>query len=95
MVGWHHRLNGHGFGQTPGDGEGQGGLARCPTTAAGVRVPGNRGRYNRAVKAPLGGLTQSSLAFLGELSTEKRHDCIWILGSSLSRWTTDTQSQSK
>ena len=24
MVGWHHRLNGHGFVQTPGDSEGQG-----------------------------------------------------------------------
>ena len=23
MVGWHHRLNGHEFGQTLGDGEGQ------------------------------------------------------------------------
>ena len=29
MVGWHHRLNGHGFEQAPGDGEGQGGLGRC------------------------------------------------------------------
>ena len=29
MVGWHHRLNGHGFEQTPGDSEGQGSLARC------------------------------------------------------------------
>ena len=29
MVGWHHRLSGHGFGQTPGDGEGQGRLACC------------------------------------------------------------------
>ena len=27
MVGWHHRLNGHGFGWTPGVGDGQGGLA--------------------------------------------------------------------
>ena len=27
MVGWHHQLNGHEFGQTPGDGEGQGSLA--------------------------------------------------------------------
>ena len=27
MVGWHHRLNGHEFQQTPGDGEGQGSLA--------------------------------------------------------------------
>ena len=27
MVGWHHRLNGHGFGWTPVVGYGQGGLA--------------------------------------------------------------------
>ena len=26
MVGWHHRLNGHGFGCTLGVGDGQGGL---------------------------------------------------------------------
>ena len=26
MVGWHHRLHGHEFEQTPGDGEGQGSL---------------------------------------------------------------------
>ena len=26
MVGWHHQLNGHGFGWTPGIGDGQGGL---------------------------------------------------------------------
>ena len=29
MVGCHHRLNGHGIGQTPGVGDGQGGLACC------------------------------------------------------------------
>ena len=29
MVEWHHRLNGHGFGWTPGVGDGQGGLACC------------------------------------------------------------------
>ena len=29
MVWWHHRLNGHGFGWTPGVGDGQGGLACC------------------------------------------------------------------
>ena len=29
MVGWHHQFNGHEFGQTPGNGEGQGGLASC------------------------------------------------------------------
>ena len=27
MVGWHHRLNGHEFEQTPGVGDGQGSLA--------------------------------------------------------------------
>ena len=26
LAGWHHRLNGHEFGQTPGVGDGQGGL---------------------------------------------------------------------
>jgi len=29
MVGWHHRLDGHGFGWIPGVGDGQGGLACC------------------------------------------------------------------
>ena len=29
MVGWHHRLNGHEFEQTPGNGERQGSLACC------------------------------------------------------------------
>ena len=29
MVEWYHRLDGHGFGCTPGVGDGQGGLACC------------------------------------------------------------------
>ena len=29
MVGWHHRLNGHEFDQTLGDGEGQGNIMCC------------------------------------------------------------------
>ena len=29
VVGWHHRFNGHELGQTPQDGEGQGGLVCC------------------------------------------------------------------
>ena len=29
MVGWHHQLSGHGFGQAPGVGDGQGGLVCC------------------------------------------------------------------
>ena len=29
MVGWHHKLNGHEFEQTPEDNKGQGSLAYC------------------------------------------------------------------
>ena len=29
MVGWHHRLNGHEFGQAPGDDQRQGSLVCC------------------------------------------------------------------
>ena len=29
MAGWRHRLDEHGFGWTPGVGDGQGGLACC------------------------------------------------------------------
>ena len=29
MVGWRHRLNGHGFEHAPGDGEGEGNLVCC------------------------------------------------------------------
>ena len=29
MAGWHHRLDGHEFELTPGDGDGQGGLSCC------------------------------------------------------------------
>ena len=29
MAGWHHRLDGHGFEQTPGVGDGQGGPVCC------------------------------------------------------------------
>ena len=29
MVGWHHRVNGHEFGWTPGVSDGHGGLACC------------------------------------------------------------------
>ena len=29
MAGWHHCCNGHELGQTPGGGEGQGGLECC------------------------------------------------------------------
>ena len=34
MVGWHHRLDGHEFEQTPGEGEGQGSLVCCTQYAS-------------------------------------------------------------
>ena len=37
MVGWHHRHNGHGFGWTPGVGDGQGSLACCASCGRRVR----------------------------------------------------------
>ena len=44
MVGWHHQFNGHKLGQTPGDGEGQGGLACC--SPWGRRRSDTSGRLN-------------------------------------------------
>ena len=38
MVGWHHRLNGYGFGWTLGVGDGQGGLACCGSWVAKSRT---------------------------------------------------------
>ena len=37
LVGWHHRLDGRGFEQALGDGEGQGGLACCSPWSRRVR----------------------------------------------------------
>jgi len=37
MVGWHHRLDGHEFESTPGDGDAQGGLECCSLWGHRVR----------------------------------------------------------
>ena len=37
MVGWHHPLDGHEFGSTPGVGDGQGGLVCCSSWRCRVR----------------------------------------------------------
>ena len=37
MVGWHHRLNGHEFAETPGDREGKGSQACCSLCGHKVR----------------------------------------------------------
>ena len=38
MAGWHHRLDGHEFEWTPGDGDGQGGLVCCDHGVAKSRT---------------------------------------------------------
>ena len=38
MAGWHHRLDGHVFELTPGDGDRQGGLACCDYGVAKSRT---------------------------------------------------------
>ena len=40
-VGWHHRLNGHELGQTPGDSEEQGGLVCCSSWGRRVWLDSN------------------------------------------------------
>ena len=44
MTGWHHRLDGHGFGWTPGVGDRQGGLACCDSW--GLKVSDTTERLN-------------------------------------------------
>ena len=44
MAGWHHQLNAHGFEQTLGDSEGQGGLAQCKSMGS------HRVRHNLATE---------------------------------------------
>ena len=50
MVRWHHWLNGHGFGWTPGVGDGQGGLLYC-------------GSLDRKYQTPLSDWTELSFIF--------------------------------
>ena len=58
IVGWHHLLDGHGFGQTPGVGNGQGGLACCDHGVTKSRTQLSNwtelnGRKWRGTKEPL------------------------------------------
>ena len=49
MVGWHHRLNEHGFGWTLGVGDGQGGLACCRSWGCKVSDTIERLNWNECV----------------------------------------------
>ena len=58
MTGWHHRLDGHEFEQTLGDGKGQGSLACC--SSQGLGEPDITESLNSSTnQGPwLGGLTE-------------------------------------
>ena len=52
MVGWHHQLNGHGFGWTLGVGDGQGGLAFCGSWGCKELYTAERLIYNSFIFRP-------------------------------------------
>ena len=76
VVGWHHRLNGHGFGWTLGVGHGQGGLACC--SSWGCRESDTTERLNWT--EPLS-ITKNYFLFL-----VKSH-VMWDLSSLTRDWT--------
>ena len=73
MVGWHHRLNGHGFGWTMEVGDGQGGLVCCSPQ-------GRRVRHDVATEQqPIGSVPAESL----DLSSLLTHS---NTGGTRNRW---------
>ena len=76
IVGWHHRLNGHEFGQTPRDGKGQRSLACCS--------PWGRKELDMPERL------NNEMAFehcCGK-SSGNRKTKAWLLFSPLSKWVT-------
>ena len=63
MVGWHHRLNGHGFGWTPGVGDGQGGLACCGSW--GLKDSDTTEQLKRTYKRKQHGYVHSTVCEIG------------------------------
>ena len=66
MVGWHHRLNGHEFEQTPGDSEGQG--STCMQSMGLQRVGHN---------LETNGLHELKGGFMTE---PQQQSCVWFRG---------------
>ena len=84
MVKWHHQLNEYEFEQTPGDGEGQGGLACCsPWGRKETDMTEQLNNYNIMIQAHLVYFLRHSLnhPFLQEILVILHPDTkIWVLG---------------
>jgi len=65
MVGWHHRLNGHGFGWTLGIGDGQVGPACCGSWGRKESDMTERLNYTDAVIPTCGVINRSFLLLMG------------------------------
>ena len=70
MVGWYHRVNGHGFGQTPGNSDGQGRLACCSPWGLKVRhdIVTEQKQHEFLYKVKF-----SALKFPGNWSSERKY----------------------
>ena len=93
MVGWHHRSNGHEFEQTPGDSEGQEGLACCSPwdhKELDMTVWLNNGFYTH--EADLGNVTW----FFGNIPEVycKRNYAVAIINKTSHDFSTDCSPES-
>ena len=61
MVGWHHQLNGHGFGWTPGVGDGRGGLGCCGSWSRKESDTTERLNWTNSPERPLQALTPHAM----------------------------------
>ena len=71
MVGWYHRVNSHGFGQTPGNSDGQGRLACC--SPWGLKV-GHDIVTEQKQQEFLYQVKFSALKFPGNWSSERKYE---------------------
>ena len=87
-VGWHHQLNGHEFGWTPGVGDGQGGLACCGSWS---RKESDMTERLNWTEHPIISITDTQITTQGTISLKRQvvQDPWWLDWTELCR--TDLQ----
>ena len=82
MVGWHHRLNGHGFRWTPGIGDGQGGLACYSSWGYKESDTTERLNWTELNRAPIASVCGVIIAFVALEANRFHLLCqFWFMGS--------------